>query len=146
MTTIAYRDGVLAGDTLVTSPRDIKFGERIKVFKSPSGWLGGVAGPIGGISVLEQWMRQDDIDPDKPPVTDNRVEGLVISPKGEIYFWCGKNLSWMSAKFTAVGSGDEVAMGAMAMGATAVEAVEVGIRLDAGSGGFPVSVKLDGVD
>ena len=83
---------------------------------------------------MKAWLRSGKIG-------DQPKEGCVVvfsRDGGTIY----EDGGWQpvgDAEFYAFGSGDAFAMGAMAMGATAEQAVEVATRFDVYSGG-PITV------
>ncbi len=132
MTTIAYRDGVLAADQLATTPGGLRGAMVVKIRRITGGRVA-LCGKFGAACAVADWLakgREGDI----PKHDDNGV--IWIPDEGEatiIEQGCEEPLG--EAPFHAWGSGREVAMGAMWMGATAVQAVEAAIALDTGSGG-----------
>lgn len=139
MTTIAYRNGVMAADTLITSG-PMRAGQCIKVGRAPDGTMGGCAGSLAASSELLAWLHAGAEG--SPPKTDDDVDGIVVRPDRSIFYWSGKVLSPVAAEFVAFGSGERYAMGAMAAGADAHRAVEVAIELDTASGGEITVVRL----
>lgn len=142
MTTIAYRDGVLAGDTLVCGEIKCK---AVKVFALKRGGLVGGAGDLPSVLAFVDWL--DRPKSEKPDLShDDDFEALVISPDGSIE-WYERTLRPVpiAEAYYAIGSGGPFAMGRMDGGGTAEDAVASGIRWDSGSGGEVVAVRLKGV-
>lgn len=132
MTIIAYRDGIMASDSGVTSG-NIKFGWVKKIIKTKGGLLVGASGTISGITNLI------NISADAEKITDINFEELIekeingfIVEKDETV-WCLSHSIIpfkLEAPFHAEGSGAPVALGAMYMGANASQAVEAAIQFD----------------
>ena len=139
MTTIAYRDGVLAGDTQVSG--GIKTYSP-KVFTTKGGQLVGGAGDLVSVLVFVDWVGRPKSE--RPDLShDDDFEALVISPDGGVEWWDNTLRPVpVPEPFYAIGSGELAAMGAMERGASAEEAVEAGIKWDSQSGGTVVAVRL----
>ncbi len=137
---MVYRDGVMCSDSQVQTGT-LRTGTMKKVLKTKDGWLVGAAGDCNEIQRFFKWM-EGDRNPDEALKFEN-MSGIVVSPKGEV-FWADSNLDLYSTdvEFAAVGSGEKLAIGAMAMGASAEEAVRVCIKYDTGCGGKIQKVKL----
>ena len=138
MTTIAYCDGVLAGDTLFTDDnhRD-SYGA--KVFR-----LGEVLVAFAGSLALglrfRDWVRRG-LEGPSPYVGVGGGNGLIVSRAGVLGF-CAHG-SWpVEEPFYALGTGAPYSLGAMSMGADAREAVTVAMRFDTQSGGDIVAYRL----
>lgn len=71
-------------------------------------------------------------------MTDDWVTMLMVAPDGSLRRLTKGGVASFEAPFYADGSGGEYAMGAMAMGANARQAVQVACRFDLASG--------DGID
>jgi ATP-dependent HslUV protease subunit HslV len=145
MTTIAYRDGILATDSLIQSG-GTRVGTTQKVFKSKNGTLLAFAGNAHLAADIQHWIDKGLSD-DATPDTDGTGTIVIVKPDGT--FWTldgGAAAPYpLEAPFFAEGSGQEVALGAMAMGANAVQAVEVAIHFDTGSGAPVQYVELGNV-
>lgn len=147
MTAIAYKDGVLAGDTLTVYEGGLKCSHQ-KVFKY-KGWLYGASGDCPEASDLRHWLFNGLKDPrsmppfKREPFLNRDFNVLAVSPKGEICLirHLG-DLEVVPSKFYAVGAGKEFCMGAMAFGATAAEAVALSIQHNEAVGGEVTTVKL----
>lgn len=134
MTTIAYRDGVLAADQLLTR-NDIVIGLRTKIFRLKSGDLVAGCGNSGAVATLRGWYDAGakGVQPEAP----NSALVVFQCDGGILIFEAGHShrLDRSAAAFHAFGSGNEIALGAMAAGATAEQAVAAAIALDVYSGG-----------
>jgi hypothetical protein len=129
MTTIAYRNGVMAADSAIFD-RGCHVGECVKIFRAPSGIIGGAAGCLGDLCALRDWIL-GDCDGKPPEFGDEDSEGLVVHPTGVVE-WIGPKQKRIEhrSEFHVIGSGFRIAMGAMHMGATAFQAVEIAAKLD----------------
>jgi len=136
MTTIAYKDGVLAADTLCVNGH-IRSGFATKIVRGPRGELAGSAGSAGFNRAFNAWVTAGmEGEPPKAAETDDiRDYGFVVLPNGEIEQHEPEGVNRLRADIFAVGSGRNVAQGAMKAGATAEEAVRIAIDLDCYSGG-----------
>lgn len=135
MTTIAVRDGVMAADRRVTCG-DAIAGEVGKLMMLPDGRVVGVCGQPMGMAAVFEWIANGAKFDEVPPESkDGDIMALVLHPDGAVeHFENGRPMR-IAAAFHAEGSGRAFALGAMAMGATAVQAVETAIRFDSKSGG-----------
>lgn len=131
MTTIAYRDGVLAADTL-HSNNGIRVGYRPKIAVLPDGgWLA-TKGCSGYGHALLKWLeggRQGEQPKGEGGGFLVHLDGTLEGFEGEV---CEV---FSGAPFYAFGSGAEIALGALQMGATAEQAIAAAIALDVYSGG-----------
>ena len=147
MTSIAFVKNTMASDSIITDGCDI-VGSVAKI-KKVKGYLIGACGD-GDVAA---WFL-DNFTPDiitkkhriAPPVSmtkEDEFEGIIVTPKGKIYLYTSKfMLLPISAKYIATGSGQPIALGAMAVGASAIEAIKVCIKHDKNSGGRVQSIKL----
>lgn len=137
MTTIAWRGDDIAGDTQ-SCEGWTRTGNGSKILR-----IGDVLAAGSGGSALCQRFRDWLVggarglpDLGNPEKDAYNAVGIVGLPGGVfVRFDAGLPPTWSTAAFYAIGSGREVAMGAMAAGATAAEAVRCAISLDIGSGG-----------
>ena len=135
MTTIAYRDGVLAADTLVTE-NGYRVGSVQKI-GCIKGVLFGVAGVMAHMVAFKDWIRSG-MKGDPPSVAsvsdDGGATALVIYGDSVLCWDCDR---WdiMRTPFYAIGTGAKAAMGAMQAGADAEAAVRAAMALDISSGG-----------
>lgn len=139
MTTIAYREGVLAADSQVNCGGG-RCGSVVKAWKTDDGSLWAFSGRASLQEGCQKWsLGQRQGDP--PQIEDSTL--VCITPDGRVREWCGKGWLQSQAEFFAWGSGGEYAMGAMAMGASAEQAVVAAIRFDTSSGGDLTVLSLD---
>lgn len=129
MTTIVYRDGVLAADSAVTD-RETYVGETIKIWRSPMGVLGGVTGCLGDSAKFRDWFV-GGCQGGVPDFSDNDSEALLVQPDGSVE-WVGKGQKRFAIKsrFYAIGSGFKIALGALHAGASAERALEIACDID----------------
>lgn len=147
MTTIAYKNGVLAADSRAYSGQRMPIGEKDKIHRLRDGSIFGVStASVGGDALVRAWIE----DGCRPADKDQPIPGdfvlILVKPNGEL-FYAKDNLSLtgpLDAPYIAVGTGAEYAMGAMEMGADACTAVEVATRLDPFSGGTVSTLRLFG--
>ncbi|WP_374387103.1 hypothetical protein [Brevundimonas sp.] len=138
MTTIAYRDGVLAADTLATwgDSRDGRISKIVK--RGPI--LACAGGAVAGGQRFLDWVRTGmQGDPPESTTGDGEWYGYIITPDDQFCLWGPRGWERCRGETLTLGSGSEYAKGAMSMGADAVRAVEVAILHDTKSGG-PIEV------
>lgn len=129
MTTVAYRSGVLASDSKI-STNDVWTANTSKVFKNYRGELLGICGDLATGIIIREWFMDGRVY-DQPTLTG--AHGLLITPDETVYAVYAGVLSKLEAPYHATGSGFELALGAMAMGADAEEAVKIACVYDNGS-------------
>lgn len=148
MTTIAYKDGVLAGDRRVTYEGITRTTTKVhRVNKD----LVGFTGHGWQAEELLEWYRMG-AEPDKFPGSnrnrDEWTQMLVIRRRdGEIEILSYERSPFpvrLLDPFVAAGSGRDFAMTAMHLGKTAAEAVEVASLFDAFSGNGIDTLTLEG--
>lgn len=133
MTTVAYRDGVIASDSQVSS------GDTIVGFTPKCGIINGVLYGFSGAMALgqafEAWLRRGmNGDPPAMEKSGLAAKGLVVHD-GIILSWESGGWDRLHAPYYAIGSGRDHALAAMAVGACAVKAVEAACKHDVWSGG-----------
>jgi ATP-dependent protease HslVU (ClpYQ) peptidase subunit len=142
MTVIVYRDGVMAADSL-TSEGGLRCWAVDKIFRGKGGGEGialiGIAGSLSNSAAVREWC-ESGCEADQKPSLSEDVEVLQVYPCGSAY-WAGRLLARVpiAGDYFAIGSGSQVAMGALEMGASAKQAVEIAIKLRGDCGG-PVRV------
>lgn len=138
MTTIAYRDGVLAGDQRTTDDGAIVPGRFIKVFKNDQGWLYGACGDSGPMEDFYRFMAGvvNSIDPKRIP-RSGIYEAIIVSPTSDVFVVEKGFIEKypLDTEYLAIGSGRKVAYGALYMGATPAQAVQAAITHDNCTGG-----------
>lgn len=134
MTTITYRDGVMAADSRAYGGDKVPIGSKVKIKRMEDGTLVGATSTIvGGSAWAIQWW--EDGCPQKPGEHVNLPSAftlLAVKPNGEAYMANdhGALTGPLDAPFLAIGSGEQYALGAMAHGANAIDAVRASCRLD----------------
>jgi ATP-dependent HslUV protease subunit HslV len=135
MTTIVYRDGVIAADTMLSCGDSLKYGIT-KIARGPDGRLGGGCGDAAFTTPWLRWLR-GDIDQMPEPKFDDKGgdTGFVVWPDGKIEVFERGGSFMVEWPYFAIGSGSPEAMGALFVGASAEEAVRAAIQHDAHTGG-----------
>ena len=157
MTTIAFKDGVMASDTLALDGANMSLGPCDKIFRTRADGLLGTSGAGDTRDILE--LLEEVGHPDEFPTkaeliaTETEFVGLLWIRDGtlwliEMTFNADDDEGWNASvfelrlKFMAIGTGAMLAIGAMARGATAVGAVGVAMTFDTMTGGEVVSVSV----
>lgn len=145
MTTIAYKSGVMACDSCWAA-NDVQTTSLTKIVRLPSGALWGSAGEADDRAVVD--LFKNVRSPEKFPSADQLaatkcdMDAILVLKNGQAFkvsvdhaeagryeagIWpCNRGL-------ISAGSGGELALGAMAAGATAREAVAVACNWDVNS-------------
>ena len=142
MTVIAYRDGVMAGDTLA-SDSVLKVSGLRKVARGADGTLYGFSGRASMCCELLRWVEAG-CHGDRPPlrVDDDTADVLVVRPSGDILIWThAGDEDYPAGSYMAIGSGSAVAMGALHAGAYPEGAVRAAIEHGLGCGGSVMVVR-----
>lgn len=138
MTTIVWRDGVMAADSRGYGGDKCPVGQKQKIKRLADGTLIGCSSNTPGQpeAVLAWYEAGADVEK-APKFPENHFRFLAVKPDGSAYL--GEDSFYLagplSAEFYAVGSGEQYAMGALHMGATATQAVRAAIDLDVWTGG-----------
>lgn len=138
VTTIAYRDGVLAADSLATIGDTKAHGSYQKI-RRIGDYMVGAAGSVAASEEFINWLLKHGDDDDLPP--KGQYSALVIDAKGRVReIESGSILPVpRNAKFYSIGSGAPYALAAMYAGASAAEAVKIAAKIDT-STGLPVKI------
>lgn len=168
MTTIAMKDGVIAWDTLLTQVYENgypyyagRFAEKVSSYDLPWGETIWVA-VCGNAAILDMIRRGFDkhhyakeeyhLTRTKPilPIFEKEMQGdvAVIMPESEgvdTVFMYG-DVGWFSIDVSryghVMGSGGDVARGAMLAGATPTQAVQLASKIDQGTGDEVITIDL----
>ena len=140
MTIIVYRDGVLAADSLSTAG-SVRCGTDRKIVRAHDGSLAAAAGTCGSCSEFLSWANARDCAFPTPD-NDDDFEGILVKPDGSIVFYDFKGRAFTppTDDYYVLGCGYEIALGALAVGATAEQAVAACIKHHALCGG-PIQVE-----
>ncbi|MFD1944729.1 hypothetical protein [Paradevosia shaoguanensis] len=128
MTTIAYRDGIMAADS-GSWMGDACHGWADKLAQGPDGTLYGAAGHAPEAMAFLEWVRAgaDPATMPKPEAVGddgNSFIVLAVSPGGPVRLIAAKGVEAYDAPYFAIGGGSATAFGALWAGASAVEAIE----------------------
>lgn len=142
MTTVAYRNGVIASESRVTQDDMIVPSHQPKIFRLPDGTLFGWCGTLCIALQMLQYMLDDDAK--ECPTWRDNTEVIHIDEKGRVRTYEGIAGVWIPARapYVAIGSGSPYAYGAMAAGADAIAAVKIAKKFDTSSGGPVRSLRL----
>lgn len=135
MSTVAYKDSILAADSRAyggswcPSP-----GSKQKIHEFKGVRFGISSSKIGQAEKFMDWVRSEA---GADALTGElSFRALMLNEAGELFLF--DSSPWASgpirSKFYAIGTGAEYAMGAMAAGASAKEAVKIACKLDPHSG------------
>ena len=129
MTTIAYRDGVLAGDSCFSIDTYI-IELRSKLHRLNDGSIVGYCGSPDDFVAIHKWLNGKDVEPDFSSTTVLRLtKSSLLKYDAQIPLKLNKK------KYIAIGTGMPIALGALYAGATAIEAVKAAIAHDSKSRG-----------
>lgn len=133
MTTIVYRDGVLAADSVVGSS-GWRMGHCNKIAVRDDGAAMGVSGEWAVSVAAQRWFLsgcQGDAPAGDYKAIVADADGASLLEDGVIGVPC----TFLVPGALAIGCGWPAALAAMLMGADAVKAVEIACMLDPNSGG-----------
>ena len=136
MTTIAVRAGVIAADSLIAYTHHTN-GERPKIAKMGRYFVA-LAGKAWLRRPLEQWVAEGCNETVVPKVLlDNEADFscLMVDGGGGIWTFDAGYVIPICSEYTAIGSAGMLALGAMATGATAEQAVAAAAKHDKNTGG-----------
>lgn len=140
MTTIAYDGKSLAADSQCTTG-GLKC-RAVKIVKSPSGFLAAGTGDLNSILPWLRWVRRGLRPEEQPESLNSKSTIVIVDPRGRAHTFEGAAVRTpLLEKFWAFGSGAELALGAMAMGADARTAVKVACKFDVYTSGRVVVLR-----
>jgi hypothetical protein len=136
VTVIVYRDGELVADA---PSYDSGFSpySGVKIARHDSGWLFGAAGATW---VCRRFLREmlENTNPELLSCSERGFSGLEdfgdgatgigVDPEGNIHIFGGPERWSVPDRYAAIGSGGEVALGCLEMGASARVAVKIACR------------------
>jgi ATP-dependent protease HslVU (ClpYQ) peptidase subunit len=139
VTTIAYANGVLAGDSQVSSG-ETRLPETVrKVRRLRDGRLFGWSGKLSMMRrVLEALVNDTEI----PKMGAGDGRGILVDTKGRAFSIEEGEVIRVHGKHIAYGSGSDFAYAILEDGGSAVHAVKIAKRLDKSTGGRILSVRL----
>lgn len=131
MTTIAYRDGILAFDSAMTLDH-LRLGAHTKAWRYKDFFICG-AGSYSEIQAFKDWFMSG-MNGESPYPTDEGVF-VIITPDRKVLMCDPSGWFVADGPYHAWGSGMAIALGAMAAGASAIKAVEAACEIDVYSHG-----------
>ena len=144
MTVIAYRDGIMAADSLVTSANgNVREGTIMKIrrlLRFNDYHLVGAAGDLSACVKFYRWFEGD-----QHSVPGENFEAISVNCRtGKFWGWDdGLEPHEFKAPFIATGFGGNLALAAMYAGASAEEAVRAAIKVNPSLGGPVRTMELD---
>lgn len=141
MTTIAIKNGFMVSDSRVTRGGGI-LGATKKVYDFGN-IVVGVCGTLQDSTRFLKWIKGGKKR--KFPVGENTDFDALVYHRlsGKVLLYASSDVGdAIDAGFYAIGSGTQYAIGAMQVGASAAEAIEVACMFDVYSGGVLQEVKL----
>jgi ATP-dependent protease HslVU (ClpYQ) peptidase subunit len=135
MTTIAWDGKTLAGDRKVTTGSGIHDCNTTKIVKRKDGALCGTGGTTALCYAFQKWFLKGGKG--KLPTLkegQDELNAIIISPDGKLTIYDPAGFFEAYAPFYAIGTGYELALGAMAMGAKADVAVRIASQFDSKTG------------
>lgn len=134
MTTVAWDGKSLAADSQATA--GVLRCRARKIVKSASGFVAAGAGDLNGILPWLRWVQQGLKPEQQPETLHGKSTIIIVDPRGRAHTFEGSAVRVpLRNKFWAFGSGAELALGAMAMGADARTAVKIASQFDVYTGG-----------
>ena len=134
MTTIAFKDGFMSADTQAADNWGL-VSHTSKLIRISDNCVAGIAGCSRQAFRFTERLKDGSVGgDDKPPEGDFVV--LVVTTNSIVVYYEDELFDdYTPEKMWAIGSGRLIAMGAMAAGATAQDAVRIASKWDEGTGG-----------
>lgn len=132
MTTIVYRDGIMAADTRAYSGGSTPIGQKQKIYQLEDGTMIGVSSTKPGFSeTFVNWLVNPAEHDPKSVSSDMLFQALVVKDEQVYYYHDSLAASGpLVGSFFAIGSGEQYALGALSCGATAEAAVVAAAQHD----------------
>lgn len=135
MTTVVYRDGVLASDSAAEIGGWVLPQPHRKVHKLPDGRLAAITGGAASAGMAVDVLMMGG-DPDWSSLSDESQVVIVSADGKSVRVHEGKaHYTDATTPYFAYGSGMPVALGALFAGADAETAIRAAIAIDTNSGG-----------
>lgn len=143
MTTIVYKNGFLAGDTLISQENNV-YGYRRKIFDLEK-FVVGFAGEPLLFNEFLKFLKGDEFERDAFKEVDHFCAIVVEKDTKKITCYDKRLIAIadgdIETDFIAAGTGAQIAKGALLMGATAKQAVECAAKIDYFTGGEILEIK-----
>ncbi|QIG75590.1 putative HslV family peptidase protein [Rhizobium phage RHph_Y2_17_1] len=144
MSVVVYHDGVMAADSRAYGGDPHPIGNKRKIHRLPDGGLVGItSNRIGMPEAFRDWLAAGS-DRGAAMPAEPSFDAIHVTPEGQVFLYNdGYTPSGPLAGQTfTIGSGKKYALGAIQMGATAVEAVEAAMACDFWCGGPVYALNL----
>lgn len=139
MTIATYKAGILAADSWSTSSGTVVATTTNKAVRSKKGIVGACTGWASFCESFRQWVLSECKGKLKFP---EDASGMIVRPGSDkIEVWDQQGVAYFNEPYYAIGCGRDYALGAMAVGACATQAVEAAIKHDTHCGGAVNYVK-----
>lgn len=116
------------------SGKDVRLGTVIKVLRCQDGSLAGAAGDSTACWKFLRWAEAGRADKFPEISEKEEIEGLVLTPDGEILIYWGEHPEPMLDEVMCIGVGAREGMAALRAGATLERAVAIACELNTGCG------------
>lgn len=135
MTIICYRDGVMAADSAVYLG-NVRVGSFQKIARCDDGALAAAIGTTSICARFNVWFLTGRQRPFDPKDDDKDFSAIIVHPDGHVQRMDhqGDEFS-IEAPFFAIGFSQDFALGAMAAGSSAEDAVRLCLKWHDGCGG-----------
>lgn len=129
MTSIVYRDGILAADSASFCNGLITDFEREKITRVPGG-IFAAAGDLSAIRLFKEWLEGGALRENRPHLASDSLGAIVCWDDGRVEIFEEElaPFSMGSHGWAVQGSSHDFLVGCMVCGKSAVEAVQLAIR------------------
>lgn len=144
MTTIVYRDGVMAADSRAYAGNKQPVGTKVKIYRLADGSLfGASSSKVGQCDKFRRIVEEHGVNANLKEAV--LVQAIVVKLDGSIFYFNDEDAfsGPISAPFISIGSGEQYAYGALMMGADAVKALEIASCCDVWTGGPIITLRLE---
>ncbi len=132
MTTVATDGKSIAADGLASVMDRVTNTASVKIRRLSDGRLAGYAGTVEDGLRFFAWLESGG----KAPKLDSSFQGLVLHSGGEVHYWAGPcEDSGPQMAPAAIGSGGDIAIGAMLAGKSPAKAVAIAAQRCIHTGG-----------
>ena len=145
MSVVAFKDGVLAADSLAITENDRRGGYVDKIGTGYRGSLWAFVGEAWKAEAFARWAGGPPDGQDPPTFDHQESTGILITADGRVREWSGDGWCEARAPFHAWGCGADLAIGAMSYGAGAETAVRIACEWSIACGGEIKALHLDNI-
>jgi len=133
MTTVAWDGKTLAADSQVTIGNCR--GSGTKLVSNERGYIAAGAGMLGDVLPWLHWVAGGMDEDERPTGLGEDSVLIIVPPRGAPLWFAGTHIPTKLPRHKfAIGSGSDFAMGAMAAGADAIDAVKIAADHDVYTG------------